>query len=65
MLRSSLGWIFDNYCLLTEFAFRTVKCLVVRTELVRSVRKDRGLNILPYENQGQSINSSAYATVNI
>ena len=48
------------YCLLTEFAFRTVKYkdkgLEVRTELARSVRKDRGrLNILQYEKETRSI----------
>ena len=42
----------DIYYLLTEFAFRTVdQGPEVRTELARSVRKDRGLNILQYEKQ--------------
>ena len=50
-----------NYYLLTEFAFRTVRYLdqgpEVRTELARSVSKDRGLNILQYEKQTRLINS--------
>ena len=50
----------NNYYLLTEFAFRTVRYQdqgpEVRTELARSVRKDRGLNILQYEKQTRLIN---------
>ena len=50
-----------NYYLLTEFAFRTVRYQdqgpEVRTELARSLRKDRGLNILQYEKQTRLINS--------
>ena len=49
------------YYLLTEFAFRTVRYEdqgpEVRTELARSVRKNRGLNILQYEKQTRLINS--------
>ena len=45
----------NNYYLLTKFAFRTViyqdQGPEVRTELARSVRKDRGLNILQYEKE--------------
>ena len=45
----------NNYYLLTEFAFRTViyqdQGPEVRTELARSLRKDRGLNILQYEKE--------------
>ena len=41
------------YYLLTEFTFRTVRYQdqgpEVRTELARSARKDRDLNILQYE----------------
>ena len=52
---------YNNYYLLTEFAFRTVRYYnqgpEVRTELARSVRKDRGLNILQYEKQTRLINS--------
>ena len=52
---------FNNYYLLTEFAFRTVRYQdqgpEVRTELERSVRKDRGLNILQYEKETRLINS--------
>ena len=51
----------NNYYLLTEFAFRTVRYQdqgpEVWTELARSVRKDRGLNILQYEKQTKLINS--------
>ena len=47
--------------LLTEFAFRSVRYQdqgpEVRTELARSVRYDRGLNILQYEKQIWLINS--------
>ena len=50
-----------HYYLLTEFAFRTVRYYdegpEVRTELARSVRRDRGLNILQYEKQTRLINS--------
>ena len=53
--------LFDYYYLLTEFAFRTVRYYdqgsEVQTELARSMRKDRGLNILQYEKQTRLINS--------
>ena len=53
--------LFHMYHLLTEFAFRTVRYQdrdpEVRTDLARSVRKDRGLNILLYEKQTRLINS--------
>ena len=44
---------------MTEFAFRTVRYQDQGpgTELARSVRKDRGLNILQYEKQTQLLNS--------
>ena len=35
----------------------------MRTELVRSMRKDRGLNILQHEKQTWLINSLLFATV--
>ena len=49
----------NNYYLLTEFAFRTVRYQDqgLRAELARSVRKDRGLNILQYEKQTRLINN--------
>ena len=59
---------------LVEFVFRTVKyqdqgilkiSQVIRTELVRSVHKDWGLNILQHKKQTQLINSLLYATENL
>ena len=53
--------------MLSEFAFLTLNYsrqgLVVQTELARSVRKDRDLNILPYEKQTRLIGSLLYATI--
>ena len=54
----------NTYYLLNEFAFRTVRyqdqCPEVRTELAKSMRKDRDLNILQHEKQSRLINSLLY-----
>ena len=60
-IRCVFQLVYSNYYLLTEFAFRTIRYQdqgpEVRTELARSVRKNRGLNILQYEKQTRLINS--------
>ena len=56
--------VMNIYYLITKCAFCTIiykdQGPGVRTELARSVHKDRGLNILQYEKHTQLINSLLY-----